>query len=348
MSKHYLQNKLTGTQGQVVGFDVNGNAIAQAPPETGYSKAETLTAATAALYGLPNTAVPDDVFAWLGKFNEHCWKRRTATKTINKEQFTNFIQVNRGGAAQTIQYANDIDKGFVLSNPQTISIPTSIDGAETLASLAPCYIKNLLTDGVYYLPEGTTFDASAAVGTIYYNSSVHYSALNPYGNPQPLKVTSVSVEATGDWELVFSTNRNAYPDSGVVGGYEYEYLFRPFDHLTEIHTKIETGSYVGTGTYGASNKTNINIGLGAKFFAIYSYTPDNEILYPLGADNSSNNTKSMALSFHDNTPESFILMPSAQFIASFSDGVLSMYTTSAYPGAQCNTANTRYYWIAIG
>ena len=29
MSKHYLQEKITGTQGQWVGFDTNGNAIAQ-------------------------------------------------------------------------------------------------------------------------------------------------------------------------------------------------------------------------------------------------------------------------------------------------------------------------------
>ena len=60
----------------------------------------------------------------------------------------------------------------------------------------------------------------------------------------------------GDWEYLQSSDRSAYPDSGTQAGYKYEYLGIPFDNAVTA-PRIETGSYVGTGTYGQSNPSQI-------------------------------------------------------------------------------------------
>lgn len=112
-----------------------------------YRKEKILSAATKTLFGLGADAVPDDALAFLGKYNQHWWRRR----------------------------------------------PTS-----------------------YY---------EAVVGE--------------YG-----------------WEYLQASERNAYPDSGTSGGYEYEYLGIPFENAVTA-PKIAAGSYVGTGTYGQSNPNTL-------------------------------------------------------------------------------------------
>ena len=54
---------------------------------------------------------------------------------------------------------------------------------------------------------------------------------------------------------VHSSDRDAYPDNGESGGYEYQFLGIPFDNAVEA-SKIVTGSYVGTGVYGSRNPPN--------------------------------------------------------------------------------------------
>ena len=72
---------------------------------------------------------------------------------------------------------------------------------------------------------------------------------------------------SGDTEFVQSSNRNAYPDSGVSGNYEYTYLGIPFDNLVTA-PKIEIGSYVGTGSYGQSNPNSLTFGFEPKFLMV--------------------------------------------------------------------------------
>lgn len=60
----------------------------------------------------------------------------------------------------------------------------------------------------------------------------------------------------GAWSYLHSSDRAAYPDSGIVDGYEYEYLGVPFDNAV-VAPKIATGSYVGTGTHGTSNPNTL-------------------------------------------------------------------------------------------
>lgn len=73
------------------------------------------------------------------------------------------------------------------------------------------------------------------------------------------KATSIATEI-GDWEYLQSNDRGAYPDSGISGGYEYQYLGQPFglDNLLG-GTKIATGSYTGTGKYGSDNPNTLTL-----------------------------------------------------------------------------------------
>lgn len=65
--------------------------------------------------------------------------------------------------------------------------------------------------------------------------------------------------SNGSTTYAHSTDRATYPDSGTVDGITYTYLGVPFEHIPRIPLlcQLEQGSYVGTGTYGASNKNSL-------------------------------------------------------------------------------------------
>lgn len=47
-----------------------------------------------------------------------------------------------------------------------------------------------------------------------------------------------------------------YPETGIADGYEYVYFGVPFENAVTAPA-IATGSYTGTGTYGASNPNSL-------------------------------------------------------------------------------------------
>ena len=105
----------------------------------------------------------------------------------------------------------------------------------------------MLANTLYFIPDGTTITNN---GENYYLATA------------AMKI-STEKTAPGAWEYVQSSSRSAYPDSGTQDGYEYEYLGIPFDNAVTA-PKIETGSYVGTGTYGASNPNTLTFGFKPK------------------------------------------------------------------------------------
>ena len=63
---------LTPVSGQTNTYDM---VRADSPTQEGtpLNKTSLLKDATIAQFGLSSGAVPDDVFTWLGKYNEHWW-----------------------------------------------------------------------------------------------------------------------------------------------------------------------------------------------------------------------------------------------------------------------------------
>lgn len=143
---------------------------------------------------------------------------------------------------------------------------------------------------------------------------------------------------SGDTEFVQSSNRNAYPDSGVSGNYEYTYLGIPFDNLVTA-PKIEIGSYVGTGTYGSAAPSTLTFDFEPKLLIITPNSNASEYLFIAPYGRTYINTQL------DNVNYGSVIM-------TWSGTTVSWYcsTHATYDPAdgQMNHNNATYHYIAIG
>lgn len=231
---------------------------------TPLNKATLLKDATAALYGLGTGAVPDDVLAELGKYKQYWWRRRVPKTTGYIEDLVvanGWLSKGSGNInyakSISISSAGEITFQSEGAIPITGTFPATIldTPINSLKSQLPCYIKttaggNFTSSTILYLSENTEITKG------------DYSGDSDYGiymsNGYTVTAKYVSNEA-GSWQYVRSSDRSAYPDSGTSGGYEYEYLGIPFDNAVTA-PKIETGSYVGTGTYNSASPNTLTFG----------------------------------------------------------------------------------------
>ena len=123
---------------------------------------------------------------------------------------------------------------------------------------------------------------------------------------------------------VNSSDPNAYP-TAVDDGCTYNLLGR----LGE-KTRIETGSYAGTGTYGAANKCNLTFGFIPKLVVIVKNGDNIGMI----AVNGCNNALGLGG------------MYSTTLYATWSEKTLSWYANTA--SNQLNESNTTQYYVAIG
>ena len=234
---------------------------------TALNKLNLLKDETAAMYGLDNSAVPNDAFAELGKYKQHWWE-------VNQESASGYdaILVASGlsenntllyNFGREFNYSHSVsvdqETGSVsLANPQRFSadidlwVGTSMDDdylynvissdmlrlATQVAALAPCYIQ----DGkrILYLPEGATagWEVSNTIIAGMIEEELEDDDGETYTeyagrvclNKNVKKASSERWE-TGPGKLfyVHSADRSAYPDGGVVAGYRYRYIGVPFD-----------------------------------------------------------------------------------------------------------------------
>ena len=231
-----------------------------------WTKPQILSDAVKALFGLTSSATPDDVFGWLGNYNKYWWRRIPISYTI---AMTDISSGTIGSSAQTMHYSSSVDivdNAITLNNSSTASIAISATGAQDMVSHAPCYYymgNNSST--IRYLPTGSTAGTSTS-NTIRYNSS--QSRLE-YGSTASIKAKTCAItHSYGSEGYVSSSTRSEYPDSGESGGYKYEYVGQPMSSLPKM-VKLETGAYVGTGTYGESNPNSITFEFTPKLVLIY-------------------------------------------------------------------------------
>lgn len=227
----------------------NGSTYEKMVPSTVASDNSCfLTTATAALFGLGADAVPNDVMQVLSRFqkvlgNEYVWEK-TQEYPIYYEE--------RGAAALTTLYASGQGAcGKSIEINQT-------DGSVT--------ITDLLAD----TPFTSTYEAywkNKPPFYCMYNNELMYVA-GPYdrGGTAGLsfkgtaKVSIVSKMGKESFGYVNSTDPNAYP---IDDGYTYIALGQLGDKV-----RIATGSYTGTGTYGASNPNSLTFDFAPKMVII--------------------------------------------------------------------------------
>ena len=349
--------KMTPVAGQANTFDM---VRADDPTQAGtpLNKATLLKDATAALYGLGESAVPDDVLAWIGAYNTYWWRRRTpggaryvevqsdipnavglfgpsveTSQVIYSKQLT--IDQNNGNAAL----------GAALTLPKT----SGQELAEAIVANAPLYVS--VSGTIYCIPDGATAGAGSNPSfnkstIMYYRSSnKDYVYINGSGSPLGKTVTTKKKQIpAGDWAYLHSSNRNAYPDSGTQDGYEYEYLGIPFDNAVTA-PKIEKGSYVGTGTYGQANPNTLTFGFSPKLVLIYDGSTTYAMFFAFGIGGEYT-LGGYLLAWEDSTSAK------NNNYARINSNVLNWYAsnTSATTARelQLNVESRTYHYFAIG
>lgn len=232
---------------------INMSGIAQMG--TALNKATLLTDAVAAMYGKGASAVPNDIFAYLGKYAQHWWKRTPKqyhlTETAVLSDMTDYdlaFYKNTGTlyCADTVQV--DKDTGAIsLVNPQEAS---GLEEGKYYQS----------SDGAlayYDDDEGYVSDVTFVVKCV--DASAHsVSTYKNIYNSDGFKVPAAEYYAgEGDaYTYVQSNDRDAHPDNDYVDDVLYQYLGRPFDNAVTV-PDFEIISYTGTGTYGADNPNSI-------------------------------------------------------------------------------------------
>lgn len=182
-----------------------------------FTSEQTLTSDTLAKYQLSASAVPDDVFAWLGKYAQYWWRRRSVTKSYSisvATSGTTIFTANGYVDPNVVSYSDAVsanENGVFLVNPSTVTVRcgTSGDGVTVSNTLVGKYITNVLGAG-YTRPSTEVF----LIG-----NEANFS-FNSGGNPQTkqaYKVTSSETIEYGNWEYVQSNNRNTYPDGESFG-----------------------------------------------------------------------------------------------------------------------------------
>lgn len=195
--------------------------------------------------------------------NLHCWARRTVTKasytlseivnssrshqvwggTTNKSHlyFYSRVLVNDlGGAIPDETSRQDIYTTYTdITDPQ-------------LASLRGKFILDG-TDDRFYIPNTATITKGRV-------DSYYGIIVSQYQ-------TIIGSEAKmGQWEPVFSGERNTYPDSGIADGYYYCYLGIASESPgTLLNFTSERVTYRGTGTHGDANPCSLTFRLPPKY-----------------------------------------------------------------------------------
>lgn len=271
------QDKLTGQQGQVVGFDAEGNAVAQDQGASNVS-AENVSVpdTTAALYGLEDATV-DQVLSLLSRFqsglgNEYLWSKSKVV-TYNgfntEETQSNYTIFSNANSSKTYYYADSysIDDTFSVSlvDPQSIVItggqayePTSFDvfKGKYLLGDTDTYENG---NSAVYVPSDSTVSVSGAGMSL----SAKFSLVRVYSDPG-------QITETQNFGYVNSPNPSAYPPS-VSDGYTYT----PLGQLGN-KVQIATGSYAGTGTYGEDNPNSFTFDGKPVFVIIGLVIPNNQ------------------------------------------------------------------------
>ena len=317
--------KMTPVAGQANTFDM---VRADDPTQEGtpINKATLLKDATAALYGLGTGAVPDDVLAVLGKYKQYWWRRRIHTVTWEISTTTNGNNITVSSNA-TVQYSDSVhvenDGTIVLDDPKT-SVPANYDNRDAFNNA----IKNYWKYGNWSDRSNVWYGGSPVT-----NWSDDYP--NSFTNLKQVIATKTS-ENIGEWEFIQDTNRNAYPDSGNKDGFDYQYIGVPLDNAVTV-PNIETGSYVGTGTYGQANPNTLTFGFKPKMVMVSSSTI-----------NTAGNNLITPMIWFDGVISAYASPNGYNNNFTLDGNTISWYSTSTYTKDQYNNNGETYYYIAIG
>lgn len=300
---------------------------------------DALSDSTKTLYGFGSTSTPDDVFEFLGKYNQHWWKKKKVSYSSHLSSSTetiNIIKTESNGTDVGITYGT----GYALTKDGRLEL-TNSDSVNTSWAYFDYNNVGDVLKGKY------TFNN---LGILYYiPEDVVFNAISDSQSPDGYYLVQVNakkiiVNNTIDEQFVYSSNRNAYQDSGELNGYEYEYIGIPFDNIVRMK-KFEMGSYWGTGLHGSNEPTKLT----------FSFEPKLLFVLPNDAWLFNGNMRLIAIrgmnttSLRDSSSsESYVPVN-----IEWNGKTVSWYTTlgiisGASPSTQLNSNNTEYFYVAFG
>lgn len=338
---------LTPVSGQANTYDLTR---ADQPTQEGtpLNKASLLKDATAALFGLGTDAVPDDVLDWLGAYNQYWWSLTTPAvygytevrTTDANRWWMNYTQTLYCSKSISIDQSNG---AISLVDPVRKQTGTSQDDVGVfrsyLISNAPIYISGI-GNSIFLVPSGIS---NSQLPIEVFNENNGYWAIHSTVNSLQ-KITSQYGFSSGlETSFLHSASRDAYPDSGTDSeGNTYCYLGIPFENAVlsardiKGKARIATGSYTGTGTYGASNPNSLTFEFAPKLVIIY--TPSGGLL-PGGTDWSS------GFIWIVNQTATYAQGEKVEFIATAT--TLKWFSSNSVYSQQ-NTSGTIYNYFAFG
>lgn len=312
-------------------FPVDFNGINEAgwlQIGTALNKANLFSDQTAAKYP-DGTETVDGALQFFGTFNQYWWKRR------KKE--TNF------GAIEDVTLASGSDTTYYANWNKSLTVDTTgfapvLNGDITLVKVNRNSAGATTANGL----KGYYFQFYSSNGSSYDNGMFHADSNAPDAVYDGSKVTIQAKRVTieySEWEYINSGERDAYPDSGVSGEYEYQYLGIPMENAVS-GAKLYYGSYVGTDTHGESYPTSLTFSFVPKLVIVARAYGTGASLVPGG----------------DYWTSSFIWIPGVDKTKINSDSyvyitlennTLSWYAEGNY-GNQLNNIGETYSYLAIG
>lgn len=320
-------------------LDVLFQAAGWSQQPTFLNKGNLLDDTTAALFGLNEAGVPNQALSFLGKYNQHWWRRRSyiedtgyAENQVEPENFDYWLIWSNTSVA--IQYADSIKisgtGAISLVSPASVTLTiNNVDEAENLI-----VGKYLYFWGRYwYLPP-------TGYLTYYYDDESYNHHVSVSKDIVEVQSKYFDQSRIGPWDAVWSTERNAYPDKGISDNYEYWYIGKPFENFSHWPAKIESGSYLGTGTSGAANPNSLTFEFAPKIVFIIHATYGAEqyacILLPDGTAGVSLYMPTMTGSINNR-----------ELYNSRSGNTVTWYSEDGADD-QANTESVIYNYVALG
>lgn len=200
--------------------------------------------------------------------NLHCWARRTVEKaSYTLSEIINSPRSYRvwydTSSNVTLKFSSQVlvnDLGGVITDETSMQSVNNNYSDITNSELASLRGKFILgQNDSFYIPETATIKKGKVD--------------RDYGIIVSQYQTIIVAEAKmGQWEPVFSGERNTYPDSGIADGYYYCYLGIASESPgTLLNFTSERVTYRGTGTYGKANPCSLTFRLPPKYICHSAY-----------------------------------------------------------------------------
>ena len=240
-----VQKSVVGKPSGVASLDENGQVPTGQMPEMkvdAFTKAETLKDTTAALYGLPNTAVPDDVLHILSRLqsglgNDYIWAKSQYQEIKTAGSLT-FPGTETSNILCANQITLDSSGNISLFNPETYTFAQIGNNSSILKGKY-----------VFYHPDSYHGDDK-----IKYVDKTAQIGFSSGGRAFDINVSSGGYIVSAQLKLVSYVNSpspDAYPPDVSDG-----YIYTLFGQLGD-KAHIATGSYTGTGTYGSDHPNSL-------------------------------------------------------------------------------------------